>query len=137
MSKDTESRAVTPPKRIVTSSTSSRALAKVRPAAPPAGWGSDIDGLPFELLDLGLGAQRPSGTPRRQDALRPEGHDHHERDPEDQQPPVAEASEALGQIGDQHSAEEGAPPVARAADEDRRDEQHGQGQQEAVGTDEP
>ena len=42
---------------------------------------SDIDGLPFQLLDLGLGPHRPSGTPWREEALRTEGHDHHQARP--------------------------------------------------------
>src|SRR3954451_8094527 len=84
MSKSTWSSAVTPPNLMVTLSTSRRAL---RPAV------SRIDGLALQCLDLGLGLQRPARAPRREDALRPEGHDQHQGEAEDQQPPVGEPPE--------------------------------------------
>ena len=71
------------------------------------------------------------GASRWQNALRAERHDHHQRHAEDQQPAVAEAAEPLGQVGDEDATDDHAPPVAGAADDDRRDEQDRQLQREA------
>src|SRR5690242_2214655 len=110
MSNDTELRAVTPPKRIVTSSTSS--------SAARSGFSEDIDRLSFQFLDLLLGCDRTPRPPWRQQALRPPDRQQHQRQSEEHQSVVGEVAEPLGQVGDDRTAEDRAPAVAGAADDD-------------------
>src|SRR6476469_434723 len=135
MSKLTWSSAVTPPNRMVTSSTSSSALRTSPWRGLLTSAVSGIDGLPLELLDLGLGAQSSSGASWWQQTLWSHVHDQHQRQAEDQQAPVAQRSEALGQVGDQGATDDRAPAVAGATDDHRGHEQHRQQDQEAVGVD--
>src|SRR5690349_901200 len=93
MSKLTWSRAVRPPKRIVTSSTSSSACVSDMAA---------LRRLALELLDLRLDPLDASGPARRQQALRPPDRERHQRDPEQQVAVVAHPTEALGQVRDHH-----------------------------------
>src|SRR5262245_18504547 len=126
MSKSTSSSAVTPPNLIVTLSTASRALPRaVRVSV------SDIDALPFQLVDPGLRTDRSPCPAWRQDALWPEVDDQHQREAEDQQSPVTERPEPLGQIGHQAATQHRTPSVAGAADDHRGEEQHREQDQEA------
>src|SRR4051794_41139932 len=103
MSNVTWSRAVTPPKRIVTLSTSSSALRSED---------SDIDRLPFQRVDLGLRRQGAPGPTRWQQALRPPDRQQHQRQAEEQESVVGEVAEPLGQVGDDRTAEDRAPAIA-------------------------
>src|SRR5215211_4449498 len=94
MAKLTWSRATRPPKRMVRLSSSRIGSAM-------------LDGLP-PVFQLG----RP--PPVRDDALRTEDHHDHQRRTEDEDAVLGEATEALGQVADQHGADDGAGEVAGA-----------------------
>src|SRR3954469_22091696 len=126
MSKDTWSSAVTPPNRMVTSSTSSRA----RP-----GFSEDIDRFSFQFLDLLLGSERPPGPAWRQQPLWSPDRQQHQRQAEEQQTVVGEVPEPLGQVRHDRAAEDRTPAVAGPADDHRGHEEHGQQQREALRVD--
>src|SRR4051812_42422351 len=153
MSKLTSSRAVSPPNRRVTWSTSSTVEVEVsvsvtRPSFRPRGIvpegsvgerdprGLVVDLASLERVDLGLRPLGPNGTPRRQQALGPVDRQDHECQPEHEDPPVREAAEPLRQVGDDGRADENAPTVALAADHHGRDEEDRVEQEERLGTDE-
>src|SRR3954453_18952065 len=111
----TWSRATRPPKRMVSSS-STRSGSAMFPRLPPV---------------LQLGRPPPVGH----DALRAEDHHDHQGGPEDEHPVLGEAAEALGQVPDEHGADDGAGQVARAAQHDGGEEQDRQRQVEGIGVD--
>ena len=133
MSKLTSSSATTPPNRSVTSSTSrtvaggaSRTQRHPRACVPSS---SAWSFLPRARAP----SARPDRAPGREQTLRPEDGQQHQRQAEDQHPAVLEPAEPLGEVGDQDGAEHHAPAVARAADHDRGEEQDRQQQREASG----
>src|SRR5690606_17849222 len=158
MWKLTPLRAVTPPNLSVTSSSESRVSPVVTgvgcwtvsaTAAPLIGRCCVVgrrtargdDGVlrllaDLQRLGLRLHPLRADGAARRQQTLRPVDRQQHEREPEHEHPPLLEPAEPLRQVGDHDGADDGAPAVALAADDDRREEQDRDQQRERLGVDE-
>src|SRR6478672_6972352 len=88
------------------------------------------DGLSFVRA---LGADRPS---RRQQALGAEDREQHQRETEDEHAEVRELTEALREVADDDRADDHAPAVAGATDDDGGQEQDREQQDEAVRRDE-
>src|SRR4051794_2031526 len=149
MSKLTSSRAVSPPNRSVTWSTSStverpgsttsgptevsasvtRSSLLAARGVVPEGAVTQRDALvlvlelaALECLDLGLRPLGSHGTPGRQQALRSVEGEDQERQPKHEDPPVREAAEPLRKVGDDGGADEDPPAVALPADHDGGDE---------------
>src|SRR3954470_19423597 len=121
MWKLTSSSAVRPPKRSVTASTSSSFLSSgccCSLIAHPSRDGETRRGLLGQLA----GTDRAS---RWQQTLRSVHGQQHQADAENDDPPVLEGPEALGEIGDHDRSDDHAPAVALAADDHRGDEQDG------------
>src|SRR6476660_1192343 len=143
---ETPSRALTPPKRRVTSSTSSilpggsSAISSTRMSTEvsgtdstasslggpslrsAAGVDSDIDRSFLDDLGL-LGGTGSHGPPRRQQALRAEDGQCHQGDAEEQEPAVGQEPELLGGPGEQGRRHDHAPAVALDSDDDHRHEE--------------
>src|SRR6476661_6774739 len=136
--------ATTPPNRSVTLSTSrirvAVALSLTPVARSPGCWvcvRSSGTGRSFlERFELLVGLLRPDRAPGREQTLRPEDGQQHQRQAEHEHPPVLELAEPLGEVGDHDGAEHDPPAVARPAHHDRGDEQDRQQQRESAGRDE-
>src|SRR6478672_5159494 len=116
---ETSFSATTPPKRSVTSSTSSSRRADA-PGPVESTWVSvagvvsGMCGPLLQGLDLLFGLDRPDGPAWRQQALRPEDRQGHQCQAEDQVALLGQEPELLGQPGQQEGRRDDAPAVALA-----------------------
>src|SRR6476646_6172768 len=154
MWKDTPSRAVTPPKRSVTSSTSS-SLPLGRSAISSTEMSTEVSGV-VSTASARVGSRVVSGmgrsfledlcldvclfgshrSARWHQTLGAEDRQGHQREAEEHEPGVGEEPELLGGPGEQERGEDDAPAVALATHDDHRDEEHGVLDGEVVRVDE-
>src|SRR5665647_2647656 len=140
MWKLTSSRATTPPKRSVTLSTSRIRLLPPSVALAFAARPSVMSGIArrplFERFERLVRLLGQNGAPWWDQALRAEDRQSHQGQAEDEHPPLLELAEAFREVGDDDRSQDDPAAVALAADHDRRDEQDGEQEREAVWGDE-